>query len=364
MRISIIGSRGIPARYGGFETFAEEISILLTRKGINVVVQCDKSENPISHYNGVSLYYSSATKSQNPFKYYYEGLRWGLRNSDIILVTGSGGAIFYFLKRPAGKVIITNTDGIESKRSKWSFAHRIFLKFSEMIAVWKSDYIIADSLSIKNYLINSYGKLEHKIRVIEYGSYINVTPDISVLGNFNLKSFSYYLIVCRIEPENNLSMIIDGYISSLSEFPLVIVGNLTNKRYVKGLITRYSSNNVRFLDGIYDKDELRSLRYFCKAYLHGHSIGGTNPSLLEAMGNKNLIICHDNQFNREVTADAQSYFSNSEQCAEIIRKTDVMNEHEIEVFRQSSINRIISYYNWDNILNKYLQLFYSISQTK
>ena len=159
-------------------------------------------------------------------------------------------------------------------------------------------------------------------------------------------------------------MIIEGYLGSLSEIPLVIVGNLTHNRYVKGLITKYRSNNVRFIDGVYDKDELSSLRYFCKAYIHGHSIGGTNPSLLEAMGNKNLIICHDNQFNREVTADAQSYFRNSEECKEIIRKTDVMSEHEIEVFRQSSINRIISYYNWDNILNKYLQLFYSISQTK
>lgn len=364
MKIAIIGSRGLPASYGGFETFAEEISILLAEKGFEVTVQCDRSDHMKSHFKGVRLFYSSTTKSENPLKYYSEGLRWGFRNSDIILVTGSGGAIYYFRGKPKGRVLITNTDGIESRRTKWSAAHKLFLKLSERIVIWKSDYIIADSLAIKNYLTDSYGKNESKIRVIEYGSYIHDSPDLSILKKYGLQKSDYYLVVCRLEPENNVSMIIDGYLNSLSEKQLVIVGNLADNKYVKSLLINYKSGKVRFLGAIFDKKELSSLRFFCKAYIHGHSVGGTNPSLLEAMANRNIVICHDNQFNREVTGNSQSYFANSQECAGIIRKMDEMGESELDVFRERAIERIISYYNWETIMNKYLDLFSTIEKER
>jgi glycosyltransferase involved in cell wall biosynthesis len=364
MRIAIIGSRGLPAGYGGFETFAEEISVLLAERGFAVTVQCDRSDNMKSHFKGVGLFYSTTTKSENPLKYYSEGLTWGFKNSDIVLVTGSGGAIYYFRKKPEGKVLITNTDGIESRRTKWSAAHKIFLKLSEWIVIRKSDYIIADSESIKKYLTDSYGKYDDKIKVIEYGSHINDVPDQSVLKKFNLQNSDYYLVVCRLEPENNVSMIIEGYRSSLTVKPLVIVGNLTDNKYVNNLFSKYNSENVRFVGAIFDRKELNSLRYYCKAYIHGHSVGGTNPSLLEAMGSRNIVLCHDNQFNREVTGNAQSYFANSQECAAMIRRIDEMSEEELYVFRERAVERIRNYYNWEAILKKYLDLIHTVEKAR
>ncbi|MFN8242285.1 MAG: DUF1972 domain-containing protein [Bacteroidales bacterium] len=146
-RIIITGSRGIPARYGGFETFAEEISALLVKRGFEVFVQCDPSENKLSELNGAKLFYATISKSSNPLIYHLQGLRWGLKNCDIVLVAGVGGAIFYFLKWFHKARLITNTDGIESVRSKWSLPYRLFLRLSEWLSVHMSDMVIADSKS-------------------------------------------------------------------------------------------------------------------------------------------------------------------------------------------------------------------------
>ncbi len=156
MKLSIVGTRGIPAKYGGFETFAEEISVLLASAGINVTVQCDRDSGKINNYKGVNLYFSSVKKSDKPLTYYFEGLKWGLRNSDIVLVTSSAGSYFYFLNFLKRKVIITNPDGLEHKRAKWTFLKKMYLKISELLAVRMSDYLVADSESIRNYFCSTY----------------------------------------------------------------------------------------------------------------------------------------------------------------------------------------------------------------
>jgi glycosyltransferase involved in cell wall biosynthesis len=364
MKLAILGSRGIPSKYGGFETFAEEISVLLVKTGVEVTVQCDKRSNDKDEYRGVNLFYSKVTKSANPLRYYFEGIRWAVKNCDIILVLGSGGAIFYFLNILKRRVIITNTDGLEFRRDKWSFPIKVYWRISEAFSILFSDILIADSIGIRDYLLTRYRISTRKVRVIEYGAYENGNKNFQAIQKYSLSHRGYYLVVCRLEPENNIEMVIDGYIKSGSALPLVVVGNILKTRYVKRLLKKYNSERVRYIGGIYDKVELSSLRYSCKAYIHGHSVGGTNPSLLEAMGSMNIILVHENIFNREVAGNDQFYFENSDECAAGISIIEKMSEQEIEEHGRASLKRIHDYYNWEMILQKYINLFSNLKLTK
>jgi len=357
MKIAIIGTRGIPAKYGGFETFAEEISTLLVRDGFEVSVQCDKDSYDQNRFKGVNLFFSSVTKSDNQLRYYFDGIRWGIRNSDVILAASGAGSFFYFLNLFRRMPIITNPDGLEYKRKKWTLPKRMYLKMSEGLAVRLSDYIIADSEEIKRHLCRSYKSAGKKIRVIEYGSALNTAINAAVLGKYNLEHNNYYLIVSRLEPENNLQMIIDGYRNAKAQSPLIIIGNINDNQYVTKLVKNNNSENIRFFGGIYDRNELNPIRYSCKAYIHGHSVGGTNPSLLEAMGSGNIILAHDNEFNREVTADGQFYFNSTDQVTERVNNIESLTQDEAEKYKKSSIDRIKDKYNWEIILRKYEDLF-------
>jgi len=360
MKVAIIGSRGIPARYGGFETFAEEISLLLSEKGIDMYVQCESGSYLQDKYEGVNLFFSDVIKSENPLKYYFRGIRWALKNTDIIIVTSTPGSVFYFLNFFRKKIIITNSDGLEFKRKKWSIFKRIFLKLSEIAAVRWSDYLIADSQSIKEYLAGTYRFSEKKIRVIEYGAFQNCYYDKSVLESHGLEHNSYYLVVSRLEPENNPEMIIQGYLAANSVFPLVVIGIISDSSFASELYIKYSSERVIFAGGIYDRNELNALRFSCKAYIHGHSVGGTNPSLLEAMGSHNVVLAHDNIFNREVTQGHQLYFCSSDECREKIKRIELMTPDEIQQLKKFSSDLISSKYNWDLILKKYLDFLQEI----
>ena len=343
------------------ETFAEELSIRLVKSGHEVAVQCDAGSYTANDYKGVKLFFTGFTKDSHPVKYYLTGMRWALRDYDIILVATTFGSYFYFLKWFRKKIIITNTDGLESRREKWALPQKIYIKLSELLAVLQSDYLIADSAGIFKYLKKNYPFAERKIRTIEYGAEIVDSYIPSVLGKYGLEPDSYYLVVCRLEPENNIAMIIDGYRNAVTEKSLVIVGNITNTRYLRNIISDLNDPQIRFLGGIYDKKVLNSLRFACKAYIHGHSVGGTNPSLLEAMGCGNIAICHDNAFNREVTCGAQLYFSNISELSDNINKVENLPADESDRYKKSGIDRIHDYYNWDLIFQKYSALLGIVS---
>jgi glycosyltransferase involved in cell wall biosynthesis len=363
VNIALIGTRGIPARYGGFETFAEKISALMVKAGYHVDIQCDAGSYDQNILNGAELFYSSITKTYNPIRYYWEGLKSGSRNSDILLVATTGGSIFYFLKYFNKKTIITITDGIECKRSKWPIPHRMYLKFSEWLAVRLSDYLIADSQKIREYLESKYPKSKGKVHVIEYGADIVDSFDQKYLDGYGLEPDKYYMLVSRMEPENNIKMIIDGFKISNSENKLLVVGKQTDSKYAREIKAQANDPRIIFTGAIFDDKELKSIRFACRAYIHGHSVGGTNPSLLEAMGSRNICICHDNVFNREVTGNRQLYFSNPEDLAKMIEKVDHTPSDEKETFKSEALSRVKSHYTWDQILNKYIRLFNEIRKT-
>lgn len=363
MRIAIIGTHGIPVKYGGFETFAEHLSLLLNSKGYDVYVTCNKGSYDSDKYLGISLHFLSYAKYESPFRFYFQGILWGMKNTDIIIVTGSGGAIFYPLLRLFKKsIILTNTDGIENKRDKYGFLAKTYARIAELSAVLFSDIVIADSMAIKQHLECKYKLINKTIRVIEYGAYENNLYDSNVLKIHNIQINKFFLIVARLEPENNIKMMIEGYLNSKIDNPLIVVGNIKETKFVKDLVKKYSSVRIRFIGGIYNPNELASLRYACKAYLHGHSVGGTNPSLLEAMANSNIIIAHDNPFNREVTYNKQLYFSNSNQLTVILDTFNQLDSQNINSFKNESVKRIREYYTWENIANKYISVFNEVKK--
>lgn len=359
MRIGIIGTRGIPAKYGGFETFAEEVSPLLVKSDCEITVYCDKQElkSAIPNFKGVKLFYLRTTKSQSPLKYYFTSLLHALKKEDIILVTGTAGSLFYFLNIFYRKKIITNTDGVESRRAKWSPIKRLIIKFSEYLSVQYSTHLIADSKAITNYLLEQYPKLDlSRISTIEYGAYINNLYDQNILDKYKLIKDNYYLVVSRLEPENNIKMIIDGFKLTNSKKTLIIVGNVIRNDYSKSLVST-QSEYIRFLGGIYNSSELAALRFSAYAYIHGHSVGGTNPSLLEALGSSNISICHDNPYNREVTNNQQLYFSQPIDFKNRIEELEQLSLESLLKLKREAKDRIEKYYTWENIANKYSTLF-------
>jgi len=362
LKIAIVGTRGIPAKYGGFETFAEELAVRLLQKDIIVEVFCDKDSYESNSYKNVDLVFSEYTKTGNSIKYYNDCITKAALTNDAVIICGTGGALFllkkYFKRKKT--IYITNSDGIEYKRSKWPLWGRVIIKATEILSVLISNYIIADSKGIKQYLLKQYKFLSPlKIRQIEYGAKIVESYDESLLTKYNLNKDEYYLVVSRLEPENNVDTILEGFKKTNLNKSLIVVGNLLTTEYVKYLKT-FESDKIRFIGGIYDKTELATLRYFCKAHCHGHSVGGTNPSLLEALGCGNIVLAHDNIFNREVTSDRMFYFTNENDVSDMLKRIESLTSDEALKLKDFSKNRILDYYNWERITNEYASFLHEI----
>jgi len=361
MRIAILGARGIPARYGGFETFADEISRRLVQSGFEVSVFCEAtSETQPSTYRGVDLIYVARPSAGALSTIAYDCLcLWQARKSyDVVYMLGYGSSIFCFLPRLWGTQVWINMDGLEWKRGKWGILGRSYLHLMEWIATWMPNRIIADARSIRTDLRKRYA-VRIPCDVLPYGCYIlTETPSEEALVQRDLEAGEYYLVLCRFEPENHVVEIIDGFLSSDSKRSLVLIGNdKAATPYVLGLLER-KDKRVRFLGPVYDRRQLDSLRFHSRAYFHGHSVGGTPPSLLEAMGSSCLIVSHDNLFNREVLDDAGLYFDTTDDLRRIVTEIDsgIISEEALE---ERAKTRAAQYYNWPFIASAYMECFLS-----
>jgi glycosyltransferase involved in cell wall biosynthesis len=252
---------------------------------------------------------------------------------------------------PKKPVLITNMDGLEWKRSKYPWPMRKFLKFAEWLAAVSSDYLVADSLGIQA----SLKKLYKKDSVyIAYGAHVFNEPDEEVLREYGVTKEGYNMVMARFEPENNIDMVLEGVAAANDPTPILVIGKHETKygTYLKEKFKDYPQ--VRFMGGIYNMDHLNSLRYFSKLYFHGHSVGGTNPSLLEAMASGALIAAHNNDFNRGVLKDNAYYFKNKEEVAHLL--TDLQKGDNLELI-QNNFEAITHDFNWEKINGEYLQFF-------
>ncbi|GLI39390.1 DUF1972 domain-containing protein [Geobacter hydrogenophilus] len=359
MRLAILGTRGIPARYGGFETFAEELALRLVARGTEVTVYCEANgtDQP-GEYRGIRLVHIPATAC-GPLTTVLFDLRclWHARNSyDVVYMLGYGAAPFCLIPQLWGTDVWLNVDGIEWARGKWNGAAKLYFKTMEWLSTWVPDRIIADADGIRAHL-ESRHRLSSPCSVIPYGAPVADTPpDASLLRKWNLEPGGYYLAVARIEPENHIREIIEGYRAHETNIPLVVAGNhMVTTDYARNLRT-LAGPRVRLVGGVYDRDELRALRYHASAYFHGHSVGGTNPSLLEALGCGNLVIAHDNIFNREVVGDIGFYFSSSTAIPALLKAVESLSPVETAALASKAQTRIREAYDWSAIAERYLDL--------
>ncbi len=359
MKIAILGTRGIPNNYGGFEQCAEKIGEYFVSKGHEVTVY-----NPDEHpYNGaifkeirIKKIFSKESKLGiwGTFAYDYLCLRDAVKEDfDIILNLGYvPSALFFRLKKKTKAKFVTNMDGLEWKRSKWNGILKRFIKFCEKRAVKFSDFLIADNPGIESFYVENYGV--GKIRYIPYGAEPFNGFDESVLNRYNLKPYSYFMLIARLEPENNIETILDGYVESEAKEPFLVVGGLKNK-YADYLLKKFENYPaIKFVGGIYHYPQLCSLRKFSKLYFHGHSVGGTNPSLLEAMASHAFIVAHDNPFNRYVLGSNAYYFSDKGDIAKIIKSADFSLR---EKFVKNNLERIEKEFSWEKVASDYLNVF-------
>ena len=362
MKIAVLGTRGIPNNYGGFEQCAEKLSERWVRGGHRVTVYSpDEHEYKETEWNGVKIKHIFSKESKfgilGTFFYDYLCLKDAVKEDyDIVLNLGYvPSALFFYLRKKTKAKFITNMDGLEWKRDKWNSVLKRFIKFCENKAVKYSDMLVFDNEGIRDYYFKHFNV---DGRVIEYGAEVFNNPDLSVLKEYRVEKYKYFLAIARFEPENNLKTIIDGYLKSKAKEPLLLIGNPGTK-FGKSLLKKYGSNSsIRFLGAIYNQGELNTLRMFSKLYFHGHSVGGTNPSLLEAMACGSYIVAHDNVFNRSVLESNGLYFANSKELAGIINSFD---ETKREEYAERNRLKIKEFYNWDLIAEKYINLFGKVS---
>lgn len=359
MKIGIMGTRGIPNNYGGFEQFAEFISLGLLHKGHEVYVY-NSSDHPYQEkkWKDVQIIHCKDRESKiGTFGQFFYDLNCikdaRKRNFDVLFHFGYSSDSFWWRRWPKNTVNIINMDGLEWKRTKYNRLTRMFLKWAESMAARNAQKMIADSLAMQEYILNSYGI---KPVYIPYGAEIFTGKDPVVLKKFGLLPEKYFLLIARMEPENNIEMIIQGYLSSKHSFPLLVTGSTANK-FGKYLVRKYRNPNVKFIGPLYDAGQLNNLRYFSYLYFHGHSVGGTNPSLLEAMACGCNIAAHDNVFNKAVLGNEADYFSTAGDVSLIIN-----TQKELPLINQNkslNLEKIGTIYHPEKIVSAYEKVMMS-----
>jgi len=329
MKIAILGTRGIPNNYGGFEQCAEYLSIGLVEKGHQVTVYSpDFHPYKEEVYKGVQIIRKVSPESffgnsASNFIYDYLCFKDAVKKDfDIILelglITSSLSIIFCNHKN---KVIVTNLDGLEWKRSKWNNIVQKITKTLEKYGVKHSDYLIADNVGIQDYILDEYNR---NSEFISYGAIDTLAPSPNCLKEYGLVPDNYLLSIARLEPENNLEIMFDGYITS--------------------------------------KNHLDNIRYYSSFYLHGHSVGGTNPALIEAMAANAFILAHDNQFNKSVVNQNCYYFNSPITLAALLKDKEIV-KNKLD-FVRNNLKRIDEFYRWSVIVNQYESYFKKILDNK
>jgi glycosyltransferase involved in cell wall biosynthesis len=358
IRIAIIGSRGIPANYGGFETFAEKLSLGLVERGHEVTVYCAASYSmtPVKTYRQVrrvivpNVTMKSLDKISNAF---LSCIHAAFSKYDLILFLGVSPVLFAWLPRMLGKKLIINIDGLEWKRQKWNRYSASYLKFSESLSGRLCHEVVADSKIIRSYFKEEYGK---ESVYIAYGADVGRYSDDGTLRKYGLEKNKYLLQVCRLEPENNAHLVIGEYKRVATDFPLVILGDAPHSDEYKVKLKDLADPRVKFLGGVYGS-EYNIIRSNPYCYIHGHEVGGTNPALLEALAAGNCVAVLDVPYNLEVIGTAGLSFSRGAGSLSSVLEALLQNPQRIATYRERAVDQIKNHYTWDFIISEYENLF-------
>lgn len=376
--IGILGTRGIPARYGGFETAAETIATGLRRAGFRVIASCESnsvSQDRPDVYQGIRLVYFPVRNSLRPLSEVIYDIRSliviGIR-ADALYMFGYGAGFFFWIARILRKTLVVNSDGMEWMRPKFGRISRTLLRLAERFGLTAANIVVADSQCVARYIKKTYGK---DPVFLAYGTAIfPASPawDSNILEGWRpglsrqLKPDEYYLVLARMEPDNNIDKIIKGFSLSHTNRNLLLVGPCISREYLLHLRELASKDPRIVLGGpLYDSSVKGMLRWHCAAYIHGHMVGGTNPSLLEAISAGNVILGTDVEFNREVVGASEDspvfYFEpNPSSIAKAIDSADPNLMILRDKARIWGPARIAKAYDWSDIIRGYESLFNSM----
>ncbi|PEJ47255.1 beta 1-4 rhamnosyltransferase Cps2T [Bacillus wiedmannii] len=379
--VFIIGSKGIPAKYGGFETFVEYLTERKKSEDIQYHVSCLADNNEEFQHNKARCFNVKAPEIGSAKAVAYDILslrecisyikKNNLKNCIVYILACRIGPFFSFYKRKLEKMgvqVFVNPDGHEWKRSKWSPAIRTYWKISENLMVKHADLLVCDSKGIESYIQEDYKKHEPKTTFIAYGADVTTSSlkeDDSTLIEWYKKhdvaAGEYYLVVGRFVPENNYELMVREFMKSNSKKEFVIISNVEENQFYQELLAKTKFNKdprIKFVGTVYDQDLLRRIREDAFAYFHGHEVGGTNPSLLEALASTKLNLLLDVVFNKEVGEEGAVYFSKEEGVlANLIQEVEAYSEDEIDKLSNKAKDRIIHEYSWEKIVNDYENLF-------
>lgn len=354
-RVAIVGIQGVPAKYGGFETLVKNMIGENCSPEVCYTIFCSGKDYAmhIDTYKGAKLKYVPLFHANGAQSTPYDILSMlkCLRGYDTVLILGVSGCIFLPIFRLLyRKRLIVNIDGLEHRRAKWGKFAKWFLRTSEAMAVKYADVVIADNKGIQDYVKETY---DMPSELIAYGGDhaqrdVPEAQQLETLQKYQVKAGEYAVSVCRIEPENNSHIICEAFAASGKK--LVFVGNWERSEYSRELKKKYSQyRNIRMVDSVYDLDELYALRNQCSCYVHGHSAGGTNPSLVEAMFFGKPILAFDVVYNRETTENRAYYFKNSKQLVELLAQKEKDGKPMKEIAKRR--------YTWEHVAEQYEALY-------
>ncbi|MGB3298904.1 MAG: DUF1972 domain-containing protein [Phormidesmis sp.] len=319
-KLSILGCRGIPGSHGGFETFAQRLSLYLVNHGWEVTVYCEDYEGKKiseTHWQSVRLIHIPISKpsAAATILFDWKSTIHAAKEGNLILTLGYNTALFCAWYRLKGMTNLINMDGLEWQRQKWNAPQKVWLYINERLGGWLGNHLIADHPEIANHLATRVSR--HKITMIPYGAQHVSQADASLLKPYGITPGQFSIVIARPEPENHILEIVLAFSEKHRGSKLVVLGNYypdTNHYHAK--VLKAASDEVVFPGGIYDCSTVEALRYYAMLYVHGHSVGGTNPSLVEAMGASASILAHKNAFNRWVAGSGAHYFINEFDCAD------------------------------------------------
>jgi glycosyltransferase involved in cell wall biosynthesis len=361
VHFAILGTRGIPARYGGFETFAEELSTRLVGRGHRVSVYCRERHRTPS-YRGVDLTHLPAIHHK-----YLDTLAHTFLSTlhllghrfDAVLYCNSANAIYTWMPRLAGMPVALNVDGLERNRKKWNAAAKTWFRVSEWLATWMPTALVTDARAIATYYRDYY---DRDSVMIPYGADLGPVPGTAVLDELGLERKRYFLYVSRLEPENNALLVRQAFEQVNTDMRLALIGDAPYAADYIRQVRDTKDPRIIMPGAIYDSG-YHELGSHCYAYIHATEVGGTHPALIEAMGRGALTLYLDTAENTEVAGGAGIPFTHHN-LPHVIESVLAMSDAEREVWRQRATERVRAFYSWERVTDEYEKLLTGLAHDR
>lgn len=356
--VRILGTRGVPAAHGGFETFAEHLAPYLVDRGWEVTVYCQE--------DGAGAVFEDAWRGVRRVRmpvatggaagtivFDWKSTLHAAGEKGLVLTLGYNTAIFCALYRLKGLRNVVNMDGVEWRRQKWGALARTWFWLNDWAGCWLGNHLVADHPEIKTHLATRVS--QDKITMIPYGSDRVNSADTGAIATYGLEPGAYAILIARAEPENSILEVVRAWSSEPRGCKLVVLGKYDPGHAYQRAVKEAASGEVIFPGAIYDKAVVQALRFHARFYVHGHQVGGTNPSLVEALGAGNAVLAHDNPFNRWVAGEAGVYFRGEKECVQRIEHL-LGDADRLTLLQSASRARHAAEFTWEKVLGDYEKL--------